>query len=265
MKDFFKKLIVYLGIITAASSTFGIFGTTSIFAAGGHDPDAFNNNSNSSSCREFLGLTSWDCNTDFDIMDESKLAANAATIAANVLTDATVIASYLVVGFIIYGGFLYMFSSGDATKAAQGKQTLTRAFIGLAITMSAYTIFGAIRVALIGSQNLGECDPLAGGCVSSDANSIITNIIQWIAGVAGAVAAAFIVVGAWTYITSAGDPNKLQKAKNSILYALIGLVIVAAVEIITAFVSNLIREANTSKLDSTTIGININKENYEIN
>jgi hypothetical protein len=45
-------------------------------------------------------------------------------------------------------------------------------------------------------------------------------------------------------MTSQGDPGKLQKAKTTILYSIIGLVIVALAEILTAFVSNLVREAN---------------------
>ena len=160
----------------------------------------------------------------------------------NILADLPVIAAYLVLGYVIYGGYLYMFSSGDPSKAMAGKKTLTQAFIGLAITMSAYVIFSAIRIALIGNKSFGDCDPLVGGCV--DGGTMVTNLIQWFGGMAGVVAAIFLVIGAVGYMTSQGDAGKLQKAKTTILYSLIGLVIVALAEILTAFVSNLIREAN---------------------
>lgn len=251
MKNFFKKFIVFLGIVAAVSTTF-----CSNTYARYDEPNT--ETSSSSECRYLLGMPAWDCGVGkFD--DETTLVSNIAIIASNVLTDLTVVAAYLILGFVIYGGFQYMFSSGDPAKAANGKKTLTHAFIGLAIVISAYTIFSGVRIALIGDQSFGNCLPgSTSQCV--DSNVMVSNLIQWIAGIAGVVAAIFLVVGAWGYMTAAGDPGKLQKAKSAILYSLIGLAIVALAEIITAFVSGLVRDANTSYLDNTTISININKE-----
>lgn len=228
MKNFFKKIVLFLGIIAAFSATTSLVSAPTTSAA-------------DYSCRYFAGLTSWDCNVG-EINSEDSLTSNIAQIATNILTDITVIAAYLVLGYVIYGGYLYMFSSGDPGKAAAGKKTLTQAFIGLAIVLSAYTIFSAIRIALVGNQSL-ECDQLTGsGCI--DGGDMVVNLIQWVVGIGGAVAAIFIVVGGFGYITANGDPGKLQKAKTTILYALIGLVIVALAEVLTAFISNLVREAN---------------------
>ncbi len=44
--------------------------------------------------------------------------------------------------------------------------------------------------------------------------------------VAGAVAVLFIILGGIKYSTSQGNPNDTQKAKETIIYALVGLVIV---------------------------------------
>ena len=133
-----------------------------------------------------------------------------------------------------------MFSSGDASKAAAGKKTLTHAFTGLAIVMLANVILNAIRIALLGANGkFSNC--IGNACV--DANTMVTNAIQWVIGIAGVVSAVFIVIGGIGYMTSSGDSSKLQKSKSTILYALIGLAIVALAEAITAFVSNLIRNA----------------------
>lgn len=256
MKNFFKKIALFLGIIAAVSFTFNLASTPDTSAAG-------------FSCRYFAGLTSWDCNVG-DINSEAALKSSIAAIATNILTDLTVIAAYLILGYVIYGGYLYIFSSGDPGKAATGKKAITQAFIGLAITISAYTIFSAIRIALIGDQAL-NCDPLTGAsCV--DGGDMVTNLVQWIVGMGGVVAAIFIVVGAFGYITSNGDPGKLQKAKTTILYALIGLVIVALAEVLTAFISNLVRESNEAtdeggQLKNTSIVLeiaNIKEENEKI-
>jgi hypothetical protein len=214
-------------------------------------------------CQGFLGLTAWDCGVTIK-GNEDSLKKGIWQIVANIATDITVIAAYLVLGYVIYGGYLYIFSSGDPNKVTSGKKTLTHAFIGLAIVMSSYLIMTTIRFALLGAGGKFNCDLLSAegtGCVN--ANDLVTNAIQWVIGIAGAVALIFVVYGGISYTTSAGDPSKLQKAKQTILYALIGLAIVALAEFITAFVSNLIRNAeNTSGYTSQTI---ISKESHEIN
>lgn len=57
---------------------------------------------------------------------------------------------------------------------------------------------------------------------------IVMNIVQWLIVAAGYVALYFIIWGGFKYITSAGDPQKVTGAKNAILNAVIGLVIVLA-------------------------------------
>lgn len=217
----------------------------------------------SGTCRSgFLGLTSWDCGVN--IKDEPSLKEGIWIIVSNIATDITIIAAYLVLGYVIYGGYLYIFSSGDAGKVAAGKKTLTQAFIGLAIVMSAFVIMSTIRFALLGAGGKFGCDFMSengDGCV--DANIVVTNAIQWAIGIAGAVAAIFVVYGGISYTTSSGDPGKLQKAKQTIIYALIGLAIVALAEAITAFVSGMIRDADdnaTSMLYHQTL---ISKESHE--
>ena len=198
----------------------------------------------------FFGLVPWNQNVP-DIDNEDALKSAAIIIAINVLTDITVIAAYLVLGYVIYGGYLYIFSSGDAGKTATGKKTLTQAFIGLAIVMLSSVIFSSIRIAL-GNGNLGQ-DCTKTSCVESSV--MVTSLIQWVIGVAGLVAVIFVVYGGISYVTSSGDPGKLKKAKDTILYALIGLAIVGLAEVITAFVSNTIRNSNntTSYLETTNL------------
>ena len=241
MKKLFQKILTVCAVIIAASAIFNL-SSSQAFAA--------TDNGFHGDCRYLLGLTSWDCGVN--ITNENDLKNNIWTIVANVVTDITVIAAYLVLGYVIYGGYLYVFSGGDPSKVAAGKKTLAQAFIGLAIVMSANVIMGAIRIALVGSGgNIGSC-ATTGGCV--DPNQMVTNLIQWVIAIVGVVAVIFIVYGGILYATSSGDPAKVKKAKDTILYAVIGLIIVALAEIITAFVSGIIRDANNSAfVNETTI------------
>ena len=54
----------------------------------------------------------------------------------------------------------------------------------------------------------------------------VNSIFNGILAVAGAVAVVFIVLGGIKYSTSQGDPGDTKKAKDMIMYALVGLVVV---------------------------------------
>lgn len=75
----------------------------------------------------------------------------------------------------------------------------------------------------------------------SQVENFIRTIVQALATIAGLIAAGFLVVGGYMYITSSGDTNKLERAKDTIKYSLIGLVIVIAAFVIAAFVGDTAR------------------------
>jgi hypothetical protein len=71
-------------------------------------------------------------------------------------------------------------------------------------------------------------------------NNEIAIIIRIVLGIAGAVALLMITLSGFRYITSDGDPQKMNTAKNGIIYSLIGLVIaVIAQGLVTFVVSKL--------------------------
>lgn len=69
--------------------------------------------------------------------------------------------------------------------------------------------------------------------------SFIRNIIKLIAGLAGLVATGFFVAGGFTYITSSGNPEQLDKAKRTLTWSAIGLAIVIAAFVISNIVTSL--------------------------
>jgi len=68
--------------------------------------------------------------------------------------------------------------------------------------------------------------------------SIVTNLLL---GIAGSIAVIFIIVGGIQYATSAGDDNRVQSAKNTILNAVIGLVITVMAYAIVNFILNIFK------------------------
>jgi len=67
-------------------------------------------------------------------------------------------------------------------------------------------------------------------------SAVITAIINLLLVIIGVVSVIVIIISGFNFITSGGDSGKVATARNSILYAVIGLVVVAFSEIIVHFV-----------------------------
>jgi hypothetical protein len=70
---------------------------------------------------------------------------------------------------------------------------------------------------------------------SADKNEVAT-ILEIAFGIIGAFALLIITVSGLRYITSSGNPEKVSKAKNGIIYSMVGLAVAISAEAIVAFV-----------------------------
>jgi hypothetical protein len=77
----------------------------------------------------------------------------------------------------------------------------------------------------------------------SQVSNFIKTVIEALAGLAGLVATGFFVVGGFSYITSSGNPQRLEKAKRTILFSAMGLAITIAAFVLSDIVSNLASSA----------------------
>ena len=81
----------------------------------------------------------------------------------------------------------------------------------------------------------GDCDPATGDGVSGIVDSVVT-IFAWGLGILSVL---FIMYGGFKYVTNGGDSNKLSSAKNTILFAIVGLVIAALAQTVVKYVIGL--------------------------
>lgn len=77
----------------------------------------------------------------------------------------------------------------------------------------------------------------------SSVDTFIRSLIKVIAGLAGLVATGFFVVGGFSYITSSGNPEHLDRAKRTIMYSGLGLAITIAAFVISNIVTTLATSA----------------------
>lgn len=72
--------------------------------------------------------------------------------------------------------------------------------------------------------------------IQNPSSSIITTVMQLVFGLAGAVAVLIVTFAGTQYVLSQGDPQKVAKAKQTIIFALVGLVIIILSYSIVSFV-----------------------------
>lgn len=77
-----------------------------------------------------------------------------------------------------------------------------------------------------------------GGTETAESNlgKLVTNIINIISIIVGVAAVIMVIYGGFRFVTSAGNPEGTKAGRNAILYAIIGLIIVAFAQLIVKFV-----------------------------
>lgn len=117
--------------------------------------------------------------------------------------------------------------------------------LAVAAPVYAHHCFGHVgegNVSVAECADAGAClDTMAPDCENPDnaekkINDTIKLVVNFLSFIVGVVAVIMIIIAGLKYITSGGDSNNVASAKNTILYAVIGLVIVALAQVIVRFV-----------------------------
>jgi hypothetical protein len=74
------------------------------------------------------------------------------------------------------------------------------------------------------------------GTAQSALGRILSVIVQTLVFIVGGISVIMIVIGGLRYVTSAGDPNTTKGAKDTILYAVIGVIVAIIAQGLVTFV-----------------------------
>lgn len=85
------------------------------------------------------------------------------------------------------------------------------------------------------ANSLAECNLPTEG-TNDSLMTRVTKVINVVLGALGIIAVVVIIIGAISFITSQGDSSKVTKARNTILYGIVGLVIALLAYAIVNFV-----------------------------
>jgi hypothetical protein len=99
-----------------------------------------------------------------------------------------------------------------------------------AASPTTFAALGSSKNAVCSGAGLTSC---SGG---TDVNKVITGVINVLSAIIGVAAVIMIIISGLRYITSGGEGQKVASAKGTLIYALVGLVIVALAQVIVHFV-----------------------------
>lgn len=205
------------------------------------------------SCNDinFFGLLPWyhyltvqpDVNRVCQVTNFTFLGPNSSILLVllAVVDDMLRIAGLLAVLFVIYAGVKFILSQGDPAEAAKARGTAINALIGLAIAIVSISFVAYLGYAVGQGQGAqgtsGHLDlhslPNPTGV---DNGNIIQTALSIVFGVIGALSFMIIVIAGFRYMLAQGDPSATAQAKNTIIYALVGLVIAIAAQSIVSLV-----------------------------
>lgn len=203
-----KKIILALAILVASIATSITLLPQDTYAAACEQPG-----------QHILGLRAWydgiatgdPCTVPSDAFKgEDNIKKNVWLVVLNIASSVLGVVGYLAICFVIWGGYQYILARGDPGKVVRGKKTIVNALIGLVVCVLASTISGMIADIV----NEGKA---SGNIFTAAMNHAFT----W----AAIICVIVIVIGGIQYTISNGNPAGVQKAKQTIMYAAIGLAI----------------------------------------
>lgn len=137
---------------------------------------------------------------------------------------------------------------------------MKKIFKKVSLMTAALAVMAFSAFSILGSTNLASAAPaiprtdvckgatnaITGAC--EDENKIESvwgwagTVATWLLIIVGIICVFFIIWGGIRYATSGGDAEKVKKAKNTILYALIGLAVAILAGVITSILTNTLTD-----------------------
>lgn len=131
---------------------------------------------------------------------------------------------------LVLQGIRYTLSAGDPKNTAQARNGIIYAVIGIAVATSAWSLINfTLNKVIRDTSHVAE-------------NASLANLLGDVAGliifIGAIVSVIMIIVGAIGLTTSSGSAEGAKKARNTIIYAIIGLAITVLAGPILALVLN---------------------------
>ncbi len=115
-----------------------------------------------------------------------------------------------------------------------------------------YRLGGGATLALVSVQTAAAAqavqvpNPIKGANLGEVLSGIVTSLLIF----AGAVAVLFLIIGGFRYVVSAGNPDQVEGAKKTILYAILGLIVIFVAYVLVTLLQGWLGVTNGFSLNS---------------
>ncbi len=128
---------------------------------------------------------------------------------------------------LVVNGYQYVIAAGNPEKLEKAKLGLTWSIGGFILALSAFAIVSLLQATLLAKQKVSDISPDAFGTPRT-ASGILEQLFFLLLLFGGATAVIFLILGGYRYIISQGNPEVVEKAKKTILYSGIGVILIFA-------------------------------------
>ncbi len=109
--------------------------------------------------------------------------------------------------------------------------------------MKKITLALLIATLLIGAPFLTQAEPLPYGAAPEKVQGgsiwvVLTTALNWLFNIVIFISAIFIVVAGFNYVISSGDPEKVKRAMQILIYALVGVAVAILAKTLVFVISN---------------------------
>lgn len=87
-----------------------------------------------------------------------------------------------------------------------------------------------------------DVSTVSGISTKTDMHQLISDITAWITGIVGAIAILMLIYGGLRYVISAGNDDDIEKAKNIIMYAIIGIIVILIAFVVVKTVNDALNK-----------------------
>jgi Type IV secretion system pilin len=147
------------------------------------------------------------------------------------------LASFGFFAMMLYAFYTIITGGGDEEKLKKGKSTVIYAVIGFLLIripeMIVRAVYGSPDCKKVGLFEIGDCEIRHHDL--SESVRIIGSVINYFNTFLTIICVFLVIYAGWLVFISGGDEEKLKKAKNIVLYIIIGFILLVASHAIFQF------------------------------
>ncbi len=103
-----------------------------------------------------------------------------------------------------------------------------------------------LALAQLRVNDTSVCQGTGLNCTPQSANQLIRTAINWLLGITFGIAVLFLIIGGFQVITSGGNPEGQAKGKNTIINAVIGIVIIVLSYVIVNAIASFVSQSGSN-------------------